>query len=167
MASLLTITLANVAMAAVLALLAAAVMRWGKRPALAHGLWALALVKLITPQNAWTAEETVGTAATGLSPAVAATAEGDFVVAYRGALNEGIHFVRGKDGAWGAATTIEVPQTPSSAPVALPGLSGADAEIVYATGGTMKHARVNGTQASLADVPGPTNVTNVAATIVP
>src|SRR5262245_43648178 len=49
MASLLTMMLANVAMALVLALLAAAVARWGRRPALAHGIWALALVKLITP----------------------------------------------------------------------------------------------------------------------
>ncbi|TKD01322.1 hypothetical protein E8A74_31205 [Polyangium fumosum] len=127
----------------------------------------ICMVKLVTPQNTWSAEETVGTATTGLSPAVAATAAGDFVVAYRGVLNDGIYFVRGKDGAWGAATTIEVPQTPSSMPVVLPGLSGADAEIVYTTGGTLKHARVNGAQATLAAVPGVANVTHVAATMVP
>lgn len=49
MASLLEIGLANAVCAAVLALVALAVGRWLRRPAVLHALWLLVLVKLITP----------------------------------------------------------------------------------------------------------------------
>lgn len=124
-------------------------------------------VKLITPQNAWSAEETVGTASSSKSPSVAATAQGDFVVAYHGLLNEGMYFVRGKDGAWGAVTTIDVPATATTAPAAARGLAGADAEVMYATGGKLKHARIKANSATVADVTGPMNVTVVSAVVVP
>src|SRR5207248_7498398 len=48
-ADLLEAGLSNLLVAAALAALAAAVARWGKRPALAHGLWVLVLLKLVTP----------------------------------------------------------------------------------------------------------------------
>src|SRR5438105_1219477 len=46
---LLDITLGNAAMAAILALLAAAIGRLCRRPALTHALWVLVLIKLLTP----------------------------------------------------------------------------------------------------------------------
>ena len=49
MDTLLHAGLSNALMAAVLALPAAAVARLGRRPALAHALWLLVLLKLITP----------------------------------------------------------------------------------------------------------------------
>src|SRR4051812_12799756 len=48
-ADLLEAGLSNLIVAGVLAALAAAVARWGNRPALAHGLWVLVLLKLVTP----------------------------------------------------------------------------------------------------------------------
>jgi WD40 repeat protein/beta-lactamase regulating signal transducer with metallopeptidase domain len=49
MSALLYLGLANAACAAVLAVLAVVVGRWARRPALAHGVWLLVLVKLVTP----------------------------------------------------------------------------------------------------------------------
>src|SRR5437762_2238687 len=49
MDTLLHAGLSNVLMAAALALPAAAVARLGRRPALAHALWLLVLLKLLTP----------------------------------------------------------------------------------------------------------------------
>jgi len=128
----------------------------------------LCTVKLITPQNAWSAEEPISSAATAKQPSAAEISPGgDMIVAYHGLINEGIYFVRGKDGVYGSIATVEVPAGTSSTPVVVRGLSGADAEILYATGGKLRHARVNGNAASAADVAGLTNVTSVSATIVP
>lgn len=128
----------------------------------------LCTVKLITPQNVWTAEEAISTASTSKQPSAAeVTPGGDMIVAYHGLANEGIYFVRGKDGNYGSIATVEVPAGTSSTPVVVRGLSGADAEILYATGGKLRHARVNGNAASTADVAGLSNVTSVSATIVP
>src|SRR5687767_12728453 len=49
MASLLEHALANLAVAAVLAVVAGMVGLWGRRPAITHALWLLVLLKLITP----------------------------------------------------------------------------------------------------------------------
>src|SRR5215831_6009252 len=49
MPPLLQIVLGNAVMACVLALLAAGVTYFVRRPALAHGLWLLVLLKLLTP----------------------------------------------------------------------------------------------------------------------
>lgn len=128
----------------------------------------LCTVKLITPQNSWTTEETIASATTSKQPSAAEVSPGgDMIVAYHGLINEGIYFVRGKDGVYGSIATVEVPAGTSSAPVVVRGLSGADAEILYATGGKLRHARVNGNAASPMDVAGLTNVTSVSATIVP
>ncbi|HMY15329.1 MAG TPA: hypothetical protein PKA58_03320, partial [Polyangium sp.] len=114
----------------------------------------LCMVKLITPQNAWSAEETIAMATTAVSPAAVETTNGDIVVAYHGLANEGIYFVRGKDGAFANISTVEVPAGTSSRPVVVKGLSGADAEILYATANKLRHARVIGNAASPVDVPG-------------
>jgi beta-lactamase regulating signal transducer with metallopeptidase domain len=65
MDTLIAIGLWNAAASAVLALLAAAVSRLGRRPALAHTLWLLVLLKLVTPplvpfSLSWPAAESVG-----------------------------------------------------------------------------------------------------------
>ena len=49
MIAFLEIALSNIAMAAVLAIPATLATLWGRRPALAYGLWLLVLVKLVTP----------------------------------------------------------------------------------------------------------------------
>lgn len=128
----------------------------------------ICMVKLVTPQNSWTTEETMASATTSKQPsAIEVSPSGDIVVVYHGLLTEGIYFVRGKDGAFTNISTVEVPTGTSSNPVIVKGLSGADAEILYATGGKLRHARVNGATASPTDVPNLTGVTTVAATVVP
>jgi len=128
----------------------------------------ICMVKLVTPQNSWTTEETIATAVTSKpATAVEISPGGDIVIAYHALLNEGIHFVRGKDGAFVTISTVEVPLVGTSVPIAVRGLSGADAEILYAAGGKVRHARVNGNVASISDMPGVTTATSVAATIVP
>src|SRR6266481_9610721 len=62
MPPLLQVALSNAVMASLLALLAAAVTYFVRRPALAHGLWLLVLLKLLTPpiiplQVSWPAPE--------------------------------------------------------------------------------------------------------------
>ena len=126
------------------------------------------MVKLTTPQNSWSTEETIASAATAKQIAAAEVSPGgDIVVAYHGLVNEGIYFVRGKDGAFVNITTVEVPATASSSPVVTRGLSGADAEILYATGGKLRHARVIGNAATPSDVLNLTGVTSVTGTVVP
>lgn len=49
MNAIVPVLLGNLVVAGFLALLAALVGRWGNRPALAHGLWLLVLLKLVTP----------------------------------------------------------------------------------------------------------------------
>ena len=49
MSTFLEIALANLLVAALLALLASAAGLWGRRPALTHALWLLVFIKLITP----------------------------------------------------------------------------------------------------------------------
>src|SRR5215212_6277834 len=49
MSTLLALGLANAACAAILAIPAYLVGRYGRRPALAHALWLLVLLKLVTP----------------------------------------------------------------------------------------------------------------------
>lgn len=126
------------------------------------------MVKLVTPQNAWTAEEPIASATT--SKPISATEVspgGDIVVAYHGLINEGIYFVRGKDGAFATISTVEVPAGTSSSPVVTRGLSGADAEILYAAEGKLRHARVLGSVATPATVLNLMGVDTVSATMVP
>src|SRR5437868_5333583 len=71
MPPLLEAGLANAAAATVLALVAAAVGRVARRPALAHALWLLVLLKLLTPplvavQVGWLPADAGAVAASGL-----------------------------------------------------------------------------------------------------
>jgi hypothetical protein len=125
-------------------------------------------IKYTMPQNFWGAEEVLNTnAITGMSPSVTVTTLGDVLITWHGFNNEGIYYLRGKSNAWGAPVAVEVPATTSSRPVAVRGLAGADTELLYATGGKLKHARVNGGAAVITATPVQSTVTNVAATIVP
>src|SRR5262245_16966654 len=76
MATLVEIGLWNAAAAAVLALVAAAVARLWRRPALAHTLWLLVLLKLLTPplvpfSLSWPANESPVPPAGGERPVAA------------------------------------------------------------------------------------------------
>ena len=125
-------------------------------------------VKLITPQNAWTTEEAIHPdAITGQSPAAARLPDGDLVVAWHGFDNNGIYFSRRNAGVWSAPVTVEEPATPSSGPVVVTGLGGADAEILYTVGGALRWSRVTGTTATFGDDPGVVNVKTLAALVVP
>src|SRR5712692_7486203 len=58
MSTILEIAVSNAVVASLLALLAAGISRWYRRPALAHSLWLLVLLKLVTPpiipvQTSW------------------------------------------------------------------------------------------------------------------
>ena len=66
------IALANAAAAIVLALLAAAVGRFTRRPAAAHALWVLVLLKLVTPP-VWTVPIRVAIAPATNSPPATTT----------------------------------------------------------------------------------------------
>lgn len=128
----------------------------------------ICLMKYTMPQNFWGAEEVLHpNAITGMSPSVTVTTLGDVLVTWHGFNDQGIYFLRGTSGAWGAPVAVEVPATTSTRPVAVRGLAGADTELLYATGGKLKHARVNGGAAVITPTPVQSNVTSVAATIVP
>jgi hypothetical protein len=128
----------------------------------------LCMNKLTTPQNTWGVEQVLHQdALSAQSPSVTLTSTGDILVAWHGFNDEGVYFLRGNDGAWGAPVTVATPLTPTTRPIALRGLAGADAEIVYATGGKLKHARVSGAMAVVSEAPVQTNVTSVAATVLP
>src|SRR5216683_137252 len=74
--------LSNAIMASLLALVAAAVTYYVRRPALSHGLWLLVLLKLLTPpiiplQVSWSVKDTPATAdpQSSLDPAISSNAE--------------------------------------------------------------------------------------------
>ncbi len=123
---------------------------------------------LITPQNAWNPEEAVHMdAITNRSPAAALLPNGDILVAWHGFDNNGIYFSRRQGGVWSAPVTVEEPAMPSSAPVVVMGLGGADAEILYTAGAKLRWARVSGTTATFGPDPGVSNVSSLAALVVP
>lgn len=128
----------------------------------------VAFVKLIVPQMAWSAESLVDTNALTMSPVTAAlTATGDVLVAWHGYNDDGLYFTRGSDAGFAVPAAIEVPAGTSTAPLALGGVAGADAEVLYGTGGnTARHARLVGAQWDISSIPGITALTFVAATRV-
>lgn len=99
------------------------------------------------------------------SPSAARVANGDIVIAFKG--SSGVHFLRGQTGSWGAPVTIDTGSMPLGAPVVAPGLSGADAEIVYLQGGKLQHVRVTGTTFTSAAVNNVVSNVSLAAVVVP
>jgi hypothetical protein len=66
-----------------------------------------------------------------------------------------------------AALTVAACSAGNERPIAVHGLAGADTELLRATGGKLKHARVNSGGAAITPTPAQSNVTPVAAMIVP
>lgn len=125
-------------------------------------------VKLITPQNGWELESDIHpNAISGNAPAAVGLPGGDALVAWRGFDTQGIYFSRRTGGVWSDPVTVDVPALPSSPPVVLTGLDGADAEILYTAGAKLQWARVTGTSVTPGEDPKVTNVTSIAGLIVP
>ena len=121
----------------------------------------IGVAKLITPQNTWTTETIVhAQAITASEIALLRTDAGAYYLAWKGFGNQGIYAVRGTaDDKWGTPFTIQEPMTASQPPALARGALGADAELVYVTGGKLRHARLVGDKVdSLADVPGPSDL---------
>ena len=129
----------------------------------------LALIKLLTPQNAWTKETLVHPEAiTGSAISLTRLADGRHALAWRGFDNDGIYLALAADfDAWDAPQTVELPPSVTTPPLLIPGATGADLEILYTAGGKLRHARLQGdTLAPPVDVPGVSGAATLAATRV-
>jgi cysteine-rich repeat protein len=131
----------------------------------------LALIKLLTPMNAWTAEVLVhAEAITGSAIALLQLDAGGYALAWRGFDTQGIYLSRSTGAGfdkWAAPVTVEVPKLTSTPPLLIPGVSGAELEILFTTGAKLRHARMTDDQiVPPIDVPGVVAVTTVAATRV-
>ncbi|WAS97007.1 hypothetical protein [Nannocystis punicea] len=106
----------------------------------------IAVVKLLTPQNAWTVETLVDDLAiTASELAFVATDDGAYYLAWKGYDDDGVYAVRGLDNDdWGAPFTVAEPATATLPPALARGATGADAELVYVTGGALQHVRLVG-----------------------
>jgi cysteine-rich repeat protein len=104
----------------------------------------IGVAKLITPQNTWTTETVVAAdAITGSELALLRTDGDAYYIAWKGFGANSIHAVRGTaHNMWGTPFTIDSPMTASSPPALARGLPGADAELVFTTGGKLRHARL-------------------------
>ena len=129
----------------------------------------LALIKLLTPQNAWTKEALVhDTAITGSDLAFIRRGPGRYAIAWRGFDNDGIYLATGSaHDLWDPPQTIELPTDPTTAPVLVHGLYGADIDVLYGAGGQLRHARItDGQPIAPVSVAGLTGLTAIAATTV-
>lgn len=113
----------------------------------------IGVVKLLTPQNAWTTEAVLDQAITDAEPALARTDAGALYLAWKGAGSQTIRAARGVAADdWGAPFTVEMPAN-TAAPALAPGLVGADVELLYPAGGQLRHARLVGEEvAEVGDV---------------
>ena len=129
----------------------------------------IALVKLLTPQNAWAKEALVhANAITASEIAFIRLAAGSYAIAWRGFDNEGIYLSTGTAyDDWATPVTIEMPALATTKPALVHGVHGADLEVLYGAGGKLRHARVlDGGGIAPVDVPGIAGATSVTATIV-
>lgn len=131
----------------------------------------IAVIKLITPMNAWTPEVLVHPdALTGTAIALARLEAGGYAIAWRGFDTQGIYLTRSAGDAfdkWGMPLTVEVPGATSTPPVLAAGTLGADLEILHTVGGKLRHARLSGPQiVAPVDVVGVVGATSVAVTRV-
>lgn len=129
----------------------------------------LAVIKLLTPQNAWTKEALVHPEAiTGTAISLARLNDGRHALAWRGFDNDGIYLALATDfDVWDAPQTVELPPSATTPPLLVPGATGADLEILYTAGGKLRHARLQGdTLAPPSDVPGVSGAVTLAATRV-
>ncbi len=129
----------------------------------------IALIKLLTPQNAWAKEALVHTdAITGSEITFIRLGPGSYALAWRGFDNEGIYLSTGTAyDDWTTPVTIEMPAAATTRPALVPGVLGADLEILYGAGGKLRHARIaEGKGIPPIDVPGIAGATSVTATLV-
>ena len=129
----------------------------------------LAVIKLITPQNAWSKEIVVHTdAITGAEIGFVRTDVGGYALAWKGFDNQGVYLATAAAfDAWNPPLTVEVPQATSTPPTLVPGVYGAEVEVLYTIGGKLRHARIaDGALIDPVDVPGVAGATSVAATRV-
>lgn len=126
----------------------------------------LALIKLITPQNAWSKEVIVHPQAiTDGDISLARLDDGRYAVAWRGYDTEGIYLALAADyDQWDAPQEVDLPAAITTPPQLIPGTTGADLEILYTAGGKLRHVRVtDGAPGDPADIPGISKATTVAA----
>jgi cysteine-rich repeat protein len=126
----------------------------------------LALIKLLTPQNAWSKEIVVHPQAiTGGDISLARLDDGRYAVAWRGYDTEGIYLALAADfDQWAAPQEVDLPAATTTPPLLVPGTTGADLEILYTAGGKLRHVRVTAdTVGDPADIPGISKATTVAA----
>lgn len=122
----------------------------------------IAVVKLLTPQNAWTLETIVhDLAVAGTELAFLRTDAGAYYLAWKGYDTDGIYVARGQaHDDWGLPFTVDAPPTATLPPALAHGALGADAELLYVTGGALHHVRLLGEDISPpALVPGATGLT--------
>ncbi|MDC0666733.1 hypothetical protein [Nannocystis radixulma] len=128
----------------------------------------IAVVKLLTPQNAWTVETVVDDLAiTSSELAFVVTENGTLYLAWKGYDNDGIYAVRGSEhDDWGAPFTVAEPATVSLPPALARGVVDAHAELVYVTGGALQHVRIVDEDPSApAPVPGATGLKSRPAAV--
>jgi len=131
----------------------------------------IALIKLITPANAWSGEVLVHPdALTGSAIALTRLDAGGYALAWRGFDTQGIYLslsVGDVFDKWAAPQTVEVPKLTSTSPVLVPGVIGAELELLFTTGSKLRHARVSGGQiVAPVDIVAIAAATTVAATRV-
>jgi len=131
----------------------------------------IALIKLLTPMNAWSSEVLVHPQAlTSSAIALLRLDAGGYALAWRGLDTQGIYLalsVGDTFDKWSLPIIIEGPKLTSTPPVLVHGVIGAELEILFTTGSKLRHARVSAGQVvAPVDVVGIATATTVAASRV-
>ena len=127
----------------------------------------IALNMLQTPQNVWLGEATVGSnAVTGSDFDFLRLGADDYLVVWCSLDNTEIYYARGGAGSWSAPAVVLSPGQPTSSPVVLPGVGGKIAEVLFTAGGSLRHARYNGTDFEVSEVVATSNAISVSATLL-
>ena len=124
----------------------------------------IGLTRRSVDDNTWSLEALVDPSALASAITLLRTDADTLVLAWRDNNDPGIHLATGAaHDAWDPPITVEVPAS-SSVPVLTPGTLGADAELLYAAGGKLRHARIlAGAADPPVDVADITAATTVAA----
>ncbi|MBK8261674.1 MAG: hypothetical protein IPK80_10070 [Nannocystis sp.] len=114
------------------------------------------VIKKISPQEAWSDEVIVANALTTSEVALLQADSGGYYLAWKGFDNQGIYAAYAPSfDAWQEPFAVDLPQTPTQPPALARGLWGAEAELLFVTGGTLRHARLNQAKVdALGQVPG-------------
>jgi cysteine-rich repeat protein len=114
------------------------------------------VMKKFSLDNAWSDEVTVANALTTSEVALLHADSGGYYLAWKGFDNQGVYAAYAPSfDAWQEPFAVEVPQTLTQPPALARGLWGAEAELLFVTGGTLRHARLNQAKVeALGAVPG-------------